>query len=261
MKQILIICSCIALFSGASVLARAADSSGYPDLLNDEYLEDDFESSNNDSYSQTDIYDPLESLNRVFFAFNDKLYFWVLKPAKIGYTHAVPTEFRQCFRNFFTNLFSPIRLVNNLLQGRIEDAGVVFSRLLINSTIGVLGFADVAFTEFEIKPRYADFGQTLSLYGFGEGIYINWPALGSSHIRSSFGYIGDSLANPVTYLDMTIGQRAAYITTRRVNSLSLRPATYEDLVKFSLDPYITVRQSFYDFRRNVVQNNGEDSSD
>jgi phospholipid-binding lipoprotein MlaA len=261
MKKILILCSCVFLVIGINSRILAADSTEFPDLLQDEYLEDDFDTSVEGKVGQVDIYDPLEPLNRVFFEFNDKLYFWVLKPAKTGYTYAVPTEFRQCFRNFFNNLFSPIRLVNNILQGRFGDAGVVISRLLINSTAGVFGFADAAFTEYGLEPRYADFGQTLALYGFGEGIYINWPALGSSHIRSSFGFIGDGLANPVSYLDMTIGQRVAYLTTRRINSLSLRPGTYEDLVKYSLDPYITVRQSFYDFRRNVVQNRGVDSFD
>lgn len=261
MKKILILCSCIFLVMGADGKIMAADRGEYPDLLQDEYLEDDFGRNIEGNGGQVDIYDPLEPLNRAFFEFNDKLYFWVLKPAKTGYTYVVPTEFRQCFRNFFNNLFSPIRLVNNILQARFGDAGVVFSRLLINSTVGVFGFADAALTEYGLEPRYADFGQTLGTYGFGEGIYINWPALGSSHIRSSFGYIGDSLANPVSYIDMTVGQRAAYMTTRRVNSLSLRPATYEDLVKYSLDPYVTVRQSFYDFRRNVVQNKGGDSFD
>lgn len=261
MKKILIFYSCLFLVVGINGTVLAANRAEYPDLLQDESLEDNFGSNVDGDRGQVDIYDPLEPLNRVFFKFNDKLYFWVLKPATTGYTSVVPTDFRQCFRNFFNNLFSPIRLVNNILQGRFEDAGVVFSRLLINSTVGVLGFADVAFTEYDLEPRYADFGQTLGSYGVGEGIYINWPALGSSHIRSSFGFIGDSLANPVSYIDMTIAQRAAYLTTRRVNSLSLRPATYEDLVKYSLDPYVTVRQSFYDFRRNVVENRGEDSFD
>jgi phospholipid-binding lipoprotein MlaA len=260
MRRILIFASCIFLVIGLHGRILAADKAEYPDLLQDEYLEDDYDKG--DGYGgKVDIYDPLEPLNRVFFVFNDKLYFWVLKPAKTGYSYVVPSDFRQCFRNFFNNLLSPIRLVNNVLQGRIEDAGVVFSRLLINSTIGVLGLADAASTEFGLEPRYADFGQTLGLYGVGEGIYINWPVLGSSHVRSSFGFVGDTLANPVSYIDMTIAQRSAYTVVKRVNSLSLRPATYEDLVKYSLDPYVTVRQSFYDFRRNVVKNKGEDSFD
>ncbi len=261
MKKILIFYSCIFLVMGIDGKLLAADRTEYPDLLQDESFEDDFANNPEEYSGQGDIYDPLEPLNRVFFEFNDKLYFWVLKPATTGYSNVVPSEFRQCFRNFFNNIFSPIRLVNNLLQGRFEDAGVVFSRLLINSTVGVLGFADVASTEYGLEPRYADFGQTLGTYGFGEGIYINWPAFGSSHIRSSVGYIGDTLANPVSYLDMTIGQRVAYVTTKRVNSISLRPATYEDLIKFSLDPYVTVRQSFYDFRRNIVKNKSGDKLD
>jgi len=140
-----------------------------------------------------------------------------------------------------------------LLQGRFDDAGVSLSRFLINSTAGVLGFADTAATEYNLQPRVADFGQTLGYYGFGEGIYILWPVLGPSHVRSTFGYAGDVLSSPTTYLDMTTGERVLYSGVRTVNTLSLRPGVYEEIKKFSLDPYVSARQSFYDFRRNLVE--------
>ncbi len=259
MKKFLILCSFIFTLSGGKGVVLAANGSQYPDLLGDENFEEGFDTYGDVGSDQVIIYDPLEPLNRVFFVFNDKLYFWVLKPVKTGYSNAVPVEFRQCFRNFFNNLSSPIRLINNLLQGRFGDAGIVFSRFLINSTVGVYGFTDAASTEYNLKPRYADFGQTLGSYGFGEGIYLNWPVLGPSHIRHTFGIAGDILANPTTYIDMTTGERVAYSSSRRINSLSLRSVTYEDIVNFSLDPYVATRQSFYDFRRNIVKNGGDDS--
>lgn len=222
-----------------------------PDLLSDEF--DDF-SLDDDYLAEEDlIYDPLEPLNRVFFQFNDKLYFWVLKPVKTGYSWIIPEELRKCIGNFFNNLAAPIRLINNLLQGRFKDAGVVVARFFINSTIGVYGFADVALEEFNLEPRLADFGQTLGFYGIGEGIYICWPFLGPSNIRDSFGLAGDTLTNPAFHVDMSTNESVMYYGTNRVNFLSLTPDVYEDMKKYSLDPYIATRQSYMDFRRNVVK--------
>ena len=97
------------------------------DLLNDEFKADDLNQRNS-------VYDPLEPMNRVFFEINDKLYFWVLKPVKTGYSAVVSEDIRQCFGNFFDNVASPVSFLNNLLQGRLEDSGVVLSRFAINTT-------------------------------------------------------------------------------------------------------------------------------
>lgn len=219
------------------------------DLLDEEVSDDYFEIEDELDL----INDPLEPLNRVFFEFNDKLYFWVLKPVKTGYSFILPAEIRECFGNFFNNLAAPIRLVNNILQGRFNDAGIVLSRFLINSTIGVYGFADVALQEFNLEPRLADFGQTLGFYGIGEGVYICWPVLGPSNMRNTAGLLGDTVLNPAYHVDMTTSQSVLYYGVNRVNFLSLSPDLYEDLKKYSLDPYVATRQSFYDFRRNFVK--------
>lgn len=231
----------------------------YPDLIGEgytiggEYSDDKMIEYYDDEFDQMKIYDPLEPLNRVFFVFNDKLYFWVLKPVKTGYSYVVPNEFRECFANFFNNLTAPIRLVNTLLQGRFKDAGIVFSRFLINTTAGVYGFADTAYTEYGLEPKRADLGQTFGVYGIGEGIYFCWPVLGPSHLRHTVGFAGDSFVSPLTYFDLTTEGKFVYSTSKRINTLSLQPGLYEDLVKFSLDPYVSARQSFYDFRRNMVK--------
>jgi len=77
------------------------------------------------------IYDPLEPINRAFFVFNDKLYFWVLKPASQTYALFLPEDFRMCIGNAFRNIMSPIRVVNNLLQGKVADSGIEISRFFI----------------------------------------------------------------------------------------------------------------------------------
>ena len=261
MKKILFL---VVLFCCVVTLSFAAESDDQlggsdptPDLVQDDYLNEEIV---DEEFDGNDIYDPLEPLNRVFFEFNDKLYFWVLKPVKTGYSYVVPIELRECVGNFFNNLASPIRLINNLLQGRFEDAGVVLSRFLINSTFGVYGLADVALQEYNLEPRLADFGQTLGRYGLGEGVYLVWPVLGPSNIRHSAGIAGDSFASPPFYLDFNTAESVSYFATNRVNVLSLSPSIYEDMKKYSLDPYVAVRQSFYDFRRNFVEKATKDET-
>lgn len=243
------------LAADSEVMVDPADSS--PDLIQEDYLDEEFA---DDEFDNGVIYDPIEPLNRVFFEFNDKLYFWVLKPVKTGYSFIVPTELREAVGNFFNNLAAPIRLVNNLLQGRFEDAGVVLSRFVINSTVGVYGFADVALQEYNLEPRLADFGQTLGKYGLGEGIYIVWPVLGPSNIRHSVGLAGDSLASPPFFLDFNTVESVSYYGSNRINVLSLSPSIYEDMKKYSLDPYVAVRQSFFDYRRNVIESAREEET-
>lgn len=258
------------IFCLTASFALAADgepnpSSSRPDLLQSDLLDDGFMNDEDvfadDDFDLNGIYDPLEPMNRFFFEFNDRLYFWIFKPVKTGYSYIIPEELRECVGNFFNNLAAPIRFVNNLLQGRFEDAGVVFSRFLINSTIGVYGLADVALQEFNLEPRLADFGQTLGVYGLGEGVYICWPVLGPSNLRDTVGIVGDTFASPIYHVDMTISESVLYYAVNRVNFLSLTPEIYEDLKKYSLDPYVAMRQSFYDFRRNAIKRARSEETD
>jgi phospholipid-binding lipoprotein MlaA len=189
----------------------------------------------------------------VFFEFNDKLYFWVLKPVKTGYAAVVSEDIRQCIGNFFDNLSSPVSLVNNLLQGRFQDAGVVLSRFLINSTLGVYGFGDAASTAFDMEPRPADFGQTLGVYGLGDGVYFCWPVLGPSNIRDSVGFAADLFTNPATYMDLEMSVRATKYMGEKINLMSLGPDVYEDMKKLSLDPYVAIRQAKFEYRRNQIE--------
>jgi phospholipid-binding lipoprotein MlaA len=215
------------------------------DLLNDDIKADDLNQGNS-------VYDPLEPMNRVFFEFNDKLYFWVLKPVKTGYSAVVAEDIRRCFGNFFDNIASPVSFVNNLLQGRLEDSGVVLSRFAINTTMGIFGFPDAASEVYHITPRPADFGQTLGVYGFGAGVYVVWPVIGPSNIRDSVGFVGDIYAHPVTYLDWDMAEQTGYYMGNKINAMSLRPDVYEDLKKMSLDPYVAARQAYAEHRQDQI---------
>lgn len=218
-------------------------------LQGDPIFEDDF------SFNRPEfvVWDPLEPVNRVFFEFNDRLYFWVLKPVKKGYSAVLPGDIRLSIGNFFRNIASPVRLINNILQGEIEDAGVVLGRFLINSTLGVFGLGDPAYRDFDIEPRQADFGQTLGKWGVGGGLYFCWPGLGPSNVRDTLGFFGDVYMHPVPYINDDIWQDIAYLTVSRVNTLSLSPEVYEELKRISLDPYVASRQAYHEYRRSIIE--------
>ncbi len=213
-------------------------------------LSDDFDDA--ESPATTKYYDPLEPMNRVFFEFNDKLYYWVLSPLNTVYTAVLPVDVRYSIGNFFNNIAAPVRFINNILQWKLNDAGVVLSRFLINSTLGVYGFGDPALIEFGLEPKLEDFGQTLGYWGLGEGIYLCWPIIGPSSVRDTFGFVADAATHPMVYFVDDIWVSAGYYTAGRINLLSLNPNVYEDLKKYALDPYVSMRQVYLDYRRNKV---------
>ena len=207
-------------------------------------------------FEEVEVSDPLESMNRVFFQVNDKIYFWILKPVNTAYRKVVPDDIRECFGNFFDNVAAPGRVVNNLLQGKVAGAGIDFSRFLINSTAGVLGFGDPALRSFGLEPSPGDFGQTLGIWGLGEGMYLYLPIIGPMTLRDSVGLVGDSALHPATYVLSQPTERAAYSSADKMTLLSLHPDIYEDMKRYSLDPYISMRQAYLDYRRKKVQGKG-----
>ncbi|HDZ22946.1 MAG TPA: VacJ family lipoprotein [Desulfobacteraceae bacterium] len=203
--------------------------------------------------SQETIADPLEPINRVFFAFNDKLYFWVLKPVARGYRYVIPEPFRVGFRNMFTNIAMPIRAVNCLLQGKFKGLGRELLRFVVNSTAGFFGFVDAAKIGMHLEAQDEDFGQTLGVFGAGPGIYINWPIFGPSSIRDTFGLAGDFFADPLTYLVTGTRETIAVRGGDRVNRTSLTIGDYESLKKSALDPYVSVRDAYFQYRRAKIE--------
>jgi phospholipid-binding lipoprotein MlaA len=200
------------------------------------------------------IADPIEPFNRVMFQFNDKLYFWALKPVARGYSAIVPEPARVSVRNFFKNVKMPIRFVNSLFQGKFLGAGTELARFGINTTIGVAGFLDVAKDKFDLDPSDEDFGQTLGFYGMGGMMYIVWPVFGPSTVRDTIGMAGDSFLNPVSYIsyfcpfEVGLGV-SAY---EQINKTSLDLGTYEDLIAASIEPYIGVRDAYIQYRKKEI---------
>ena len=118
------------------------------------------------------IPDPLKSFNHLMFRFNDKLYFYVLKPIAKGYNAVLPEKVRLSVRNALSNIATPMRFINCTLQGKLKNAGTELARFLVNTTWGVLGLFDPAKNYLHLEKTREDFGQTLGKYGIKEGYYI-----------------------------------------------------------------------------------------
>jgi phospholipid-binding lipoprotein MlaA len=232
----------------------AENSSGYqlPDLLDDGFSSFD-EESFEVALDADSASDPLEPVNRFFFGVNDVFYEAFFRPVTHGYMYVLPREIRVCFGNFFYYLATPIRLLNTMLQGEFDKTGVILQRFAINSTFGVIGLVDVATIEFDLDPVTADFGQTLGKWGFDDGVYIVWPFIGPSSVRDSFGLLGDFYTHPIPYFHESLTLDVLYYTSNMINTLSLDPDLYDDLKKFSLDPYIASRQAYLEYRRALVE--------
>lgn len=200
-----------------------------------------------------DVADPLENLNRGFFKFNDKFYFWFMKPVARVYGCVIPEGVRISIRNAFTNIHFPMRFVNSALQGKFNRAGTELARFTINSTMGVGGLFDVADTHFNIKHHNEDTGQTLGVWGMGEGIYIVWPILGPSNIRDTFGTVGDAFLNPIHYIADDVLVSGGISAGRELNNTSLRIGEYEDFKAAALDPYIAMREAYTQNRRKHIR--------
>ena len=200
------------------------------------------------------IADPLEPLNRFFFHFNDKLYYWVLKPVARAYSNILPEELRISVGNFFDNLLTPGRAVNCLFQGEVKDSSVEIARFVLNSTAGILGLGDFAKDVLDLRSSEEDTGQTLGYYGLGGIFYIVWPFLGPSNFRDSLGKIGDAYLNPVIFLDADWEVTVGLWTLDRVNYTSLTLGDYELFTETALDPYTAVKDAYQQFREGQLKN-------
>ena len=237
-------------------LILAADDTGNgneetfvdPDDLEDEdlpWLDDEDEELN--------VYDPLEKINRVTFWFNDKLYFYLLKPVAKGYRWIMPDPLMLGVNNFFSNLASPIRIINAGLQGKFADAGNELTRFGVNTTIGIGGLFDTAKDHFNLKKKEEDTGQTLGFYGIGPGPYLVLPFFGPSSFRDGIGLLADSRMDLVYYLWEDWDYWAA-IVLENVNKVALDKDTYEGIKKDALDPYLFIRDAWTQYRQNKVEN-------
>lgn len=198
------------------------------------------------------IADPLYPWNKGMFHFNDKFYFWVLKPAAKGYSTVVPEGMRVSFSNFYQNITTPIRFVNDLLQLKMKSAVNELIRLVVNSAFGVGGMGDFAKDKMGIKRHDEDTGQTFGHYGIGHGFYIVWPILGPSSLRDTVGLAGDLFLNPINYLTPVTSAIGIY-SHNELNETSFHIGEYEDIKKSAINPYISIRDAYVQSRQKKVE--------
>ncbi len=181
--------------------------------------------------------DPWEGYNRKVYAFNDGMD-KVVRPIAVGYDKIMPDPAQRGVGNFFRNLNSPVVFLNQLLQGKTEQSGHTFSRFLINSTIGLLGFFDVA-SKWGIPYHNEDFGQTLAAWGYDNSRYLMLPVLGPSTPRDGVGRVGDFFVSPVGRAIHGRGEWGLWI----VRGIDQRARYLDDdeELKQAYDPYVLLR--------------------
>lgn len=193
--------------------------------------------------------DPYERFNRAMYIFNDSLDRAILKPVATGYHDYIPGPIQSGIGNFFTNLGTPIDILNNLLQGKLLNALSDTGRLVINTTIGIGGLFDPA-GAIGLVEHDEDFGQTLAVWGVPSGPYLVLPFVGPSGFRDGAGSLVDTRADPLYYYDENPEQYylyALYYIDLRADLLQA-----DDLLQDAFDPYAFIRDAYLQRREYLI---------
>ncbi|MDP1526646.1 MAG: VacJ family lipoprotein [Rhodocyclaceae bacterium] len=194
--------------------------------------------------------DPVEGFNRAMFAFNEGLDAVIIKPVAKGYDAVMPTPVRTGVTNFFGNIADLFIGVNNLLQGKPAEAASDIGRVLVNSTIGILGLIDVA-SDMGMEKHEEDFGQTFGRWGVGDGAYVVLPVFGPRTVRDTVGLVLDVKADPVANVD-DVSTRNTLLALRMVdNRADLLPAD-KVIEEAALDKYAYIRDGYLQRRRSLI---------
>lgn len=241
----------LGLLVGLPAMQAASETFDEPDPL----FDDDFDDAFGDEWSvgPSGYPDPAESSNRGVFAFNRQLDRWILDPVTEAYQWAVPKPAREAIARMFINLGSTKTLVNDFLQLEWRDAGVTGTRLVINSTLGVVGLFDVA-EKMGLAGHESDFGQTLALAGTPSGPYILLPVLGPATVRDGFGTVVDGFFQPTYYIlgpsNLLLGPTEILLYSGS-SGLSTRERHFRELKALedsSVDFYAAMRSGYYQRR-------------
>jgi len=236
------------LLAAALIIVGLAGCATRPPASNPEAVAE-FEANN----------DPLEPWNRGIYAVNEAVDTVLLRPVAVAYRTLVPPPVREGVRNALGNLRAPTIFMNDLLQGEMDRAGRTGARFLINSTLGLGGLIDVAQWQFGIAGHGEDFGQTLAVWGVGEGPFLFLPLLGPSNPRDLLGFGVDAVASPWFWF----GQGEVVEILRRVRTgltvIDTRERVLDVLDQVnatSLDPYSTLRSAYRQRRAAEIRHTG-----
>jgi phospholipid-binding lipoprotein MlaA len=215
--------------------------------------------TNPDSLAQNDPYEPT---NRDMFEFNQKLDKNFARPVAVFYNSTVPEQIRDRFHNMLENLDEPVTFANDVLQGEPVRATQTLGRLTFNTTLGIGGMFDIA-SKMGIPDHSEDFGQTLGVWGSGEGPYWVLPLVGPSPPRDSAGRVVDIFLDPLTYARFD-GYHALAYSRAGMGILDLRARnvdTLDQIERTSVDYYATQRSLYRQYRNSEIRNGAPDTSD
>ena len=211
----------------------------------------DFETT----YTEDEIYDPLEGFNRAIFKFNNVADRLILEPVARGY-RKLPSPMQSGISNFLSNLRLPLIIVNQLLQGQVKNSAESTGRFIVNTTAGVVGLFDVA-DRIGLEEKEEDYGQTLATWGVGDGFYVVLPIFGPSSLRDSAGLILTAVTDPVNAYAVTEGEGWVVPVRTTINAIDRRSKIIDEvnaLRNNSVDYYAAVRSSYYQNRKAAILN-------
>lgn len=218
----------------------------------DEYMVEDTYLDPFDENPSKVVQDPWENFNSTVFDFNLGLDRRVIRPVARGYHAIMPDVAEEALGKAFSNIRIVPRLTNNLLQGKVSEAGVVVSRFLINSTIGLAGFFDVAEAQFGLTaPVEEDAGQTLAKLGVGTGPYLVLPLLPPTTIRDGVGTLADLALDPLNYVLPFVAQASKRVG-ETVNTRAQNVDSFEGIEDSTLDLYAAVRNAYGQTRAQAI---------
>jgi phospholipid-binding lipoprotein MlaA len=200
--------------------------------------------------------DPLEPTNRVFYKVDDTLDTAIMKPAAQAYRYVLPAPVRTGIHNVLENIGTPVRLTNDVLEGKVGRAGDTTVRFLLNTTLGVAGIFDIA-TIIGIPAHDNDFGLTLGVWGVREGPFLYLPILGPSNPRDVTGFAVDNAIDPFTWIGrgttaFTIGSWTRTVVGALDERTGLLDAV-DSVKKTALDPYATFRSLYRQNRASKLE--------
>jgi phospholipid-binding lipoprotein MlaA len=207
-------------------------------------------------------HDPYEPTNRAIFDFNNKLDKNFARPVAVFYNHAVPEQVRDAFHNMLANLDEPVTFANDILQGSPVRGAQTLGRITFNTTLGIGGAFDIA-SKMGIPDHTEDFGQTLGVWGAGEGPYWVLPFVGPSPPRDSAGKVVDIFLDPFTYIRFD-GFRTLSYARAGLGVVDLRARnvdTLDQIERTSVDYYATQRSLYRQYRNNEIRNGAPDTND
>ena len=201
----------------------------------------------------TQTKDPWEKMNRAIYGFNDTLDKAVVRPVATTYTRAMPEPARNRFHDFLSNIYEPVTVFNDLLQGKAKQTLQDTGRFLVNTTIGLFGFFDVA-KHMGLPHHSEDFGETLAHWGVPSGPYLVLPVLGPSTVRDAGGRVVDIYPNPPLN-DMPTRYKNGTVVMdgldTRVGLMQVNAS-----IDSAYDPYTFVRDAYLQNRRyNIYDGN------